>query len=137
MERSGLTQDEAADRIGVDQTTLQRWLKGTRLPAAPQIEKVCRAFGVSGHFLLTGEGPEYAPGKGSGSELAIGAVKEDLRRKVLSAVEAALADPAPTVESPDELSAKTSLMSDFAQVKRGAAGTAAHGKGKRRQGEKG
>lgn len=122
---TGLTQEAAAERIGVDQATLQRWLAGTRLPAVPQIEKLCRSLGVSGHYLITGEGPAAAPGRDSRADLAVRVVREELRRRVLGAVEVALATPAPDVPAEDA-SAAADLDTEARESEKGAPG-----KGKR------
>lgn len=58
------TQAEFARLIGTKQTTVQPWLASEGRQTTPDGESLGRiavALGVSGHWLLTGEGPIEAP----------------------------------------------------------------------------
>lgn len=42
----GLTQVEAAKRLGVSVTTVQNWERGNTYPNQPEIEKICSLYNV-------------------------------------------------------------------------------------------
>ena len=44
---AGLNQKDAADKLGVSNTTLCNWENGASFPDAQQIEKICDLYGVS------------------------------------------------------------------------------------------
>ena len=48
-----------ARRVGVNEPQLSRWLSGSREPGAAHLRKLVSALGISGHWLLTGEGTMY------------------------------------------------------------------------------
>jgi PAS domain S-box-containing protein len=48
-----------AKRAGVTGPQLSRWLSGAREPGAAPLRKLVSALGISGHWLLTGEGMMY------------------------------------------------------------------------------
>ena len=48
-----------ARRAGVNEPQLSRWLSGSREPGAANLRKLVSALGISGHWLLTGEGVMY------------------------------------------------------------------------------
>ncbi len=48
-----------AKRAGVTESQLSRWLSGSREPGAAHLRKLVSALGISGHWLLTGEGMMY------------------------------------------------------------------------------
>ena len=48
-----------AKRAGVSEPELSRWLSGAREPVAAHLRKLVSALGISGHWLLTGEGMMY------------------------------------------------------------------------------
>lgn len=52
-EAAGLTQDEAAIRMGVDQTHWARWERGAYKPSRRSLERIAQALGV-GVVNLTG-----------------------------------------------------------------------------------
>ena len=62
----GLSQDEAAELIGVSRQALSRWETGTALPDASNIAKICRVFDVSADYLLNDEEQSDALPKPSG-----------------------------------------------------------------------
>lgn len=43
---AGLTQREAAERIGVDVSTIVKWEAGKTSPKATQLQKLCDVYGV-------------------------------------------------------------------------------------------
>ncbi len=43
----GLTQKEAAEKIGVDVSTLRNWEAGRTFPKQPAIEKMCSLYNVA------------------------------------------------------------------------------------------
>jgi transcriptional regulator with XRE-family HTH domain len=82
----------ACAKLNIDSGMLSRWLSGERDPEADNLAKIPEALGVSGHWLLTGEGPREAPGEaviGPYRQARIEAVVE-VRRLVLEAVAAVL-----------------------------------------------
>lgn len=51
LERSGMTQKEFADRIGINQGTVSRYLSGDRIPKATLIVSMAKALGVTCDYL--------------------------------------------------------------------------------------
>ena len=49
----GISQDKLADMIGVSQTSIYQWEKGTRKPKSEQIIKLAKALDVSTSYLAT------------------------------------------------------------------------------------
>ncbi|MGI6579906.1 MAG: helix-turn-helix transcriptional regulator [Saccharofermentanales bacterium] len=47
-----LTQQEAADRIGVSRTTIQNWESYKTSPDATDMEKICEAYGLSSDEII-------------------------------------------------------------------------------------
>ena len=47
-----LSQQEAAERIGVAVSTLRNWEAGKTYPKQPQIEKLCDVYGISFDILF-------------------------------------------------------------------------------------
>lgn len=47
-----LSQQEAADRIGVAASTLRNWESGKTFPNQPKIEKICEVYGISFDILF-------------------------------------------------------------------------------------
>lgn len=56
-ERSGLTQDELASKIGRTRPAVTAWEAGRSIPRMPMLEKLASIFGVTVSDLM-GEGPE-------------------------------------------------------------------------------
>lgn len=52
-------QPDFATRLGVDKNTIGRYERDERQPDAEFLSKLC-ALGYSGHWLITGEGPQMA-----------------------------------------------------------------------------
>lgn len=44
---AGMRQTDAAHAIGVDKCTIGNWEKGKTAPRAPQLQDLCRVYGVS------------------------------------------------------------------------------------------
>lgn len=51
IENADLTQEEIAERVGVDAVTISRWKNGTRIPKADFIIPLCKATGVTPGWL--------------------------------------------------------------------------------------
>ena len=51
IENADLTQEEIAERVGVDAVTISRWKNGTRLPKADFIIPLCKATRVTPGWL--------------------------------------------------------------------------------------
>lgn len=49
---SGLSQEEAANKLGVSRQAISRWEQGTALPDALNIAGICTVFGVSADYLI-------------------------------------------------------------------------------------
>ena len=47
-----LTQEEAANKIGVAVSTLRNWEAGKTFPNKPRIDKLCEVYGVSFDVLF-------------------------------------------------------------------------------------
>ena len=54
-----LNQTEFGSRIGVKQGTVAAYENGSRIPLDSVIVSICREFGVSEHWLRTGEGDMF------------------------------------------------------------------------------
>lgn len=53
--KSGMSQEELADRLGVSRQAISRWGLGSTLPDAPNLLKLSDLFGVSVDYLLRDE----------------------------------------------------------------------------------
>lgn len=51
IENADLTQEEIAERVGVDAVTISRWKNGTRIPKADLIIPLCKATEVTPGWL--------------------------------------------------------------------------------------
>lgn len=54
-EKSGLTQKEVAERIGVDQSAVSLWETGKTRPRATLLVQIAALYGTSVDDLLSGE----------------------------------------------------------------------------------
>ena len=52
---AGLTQQEAADEIGVGVSTLKNWECGKSFPNQPKIERLCEVYGVTYDQIFFGK----------------------------------------------------------------------------------
>jgi len=73
-EKSGLTQPEFANRIGIHKNTLIKYMRGESSPQSDTLEKIVAMFKVNPTWLLTGEGepfekPKKQPGHVAESEI--------------------------------------------------------------------
>lgn len=57
---AGVTQREVAETAGIAYRTYQRYVAGGTVPA-DALARIVTRFGVSGHWLLIGEGEMYPP----------------------------------------------------------------------------
>ena len=56
-----LTQKALAERVGVTQAAVSRWLRQNRLPYQRHLNKICAVLGVHYQWLKTGEGEKWLP----------------------------------------------------------------------------
>lgn len=61
ISQSGLTKTAFAERINVSQSFISRLASGEKVPSARTIADICREFGISEHWLRTGEGDPIVP----------------------------------------------------------------------------
>lgn len=80
MEQRGETLADLARGMGVPHGTVQRWSKGTE-PKADLLAAAVRHLKISGHWVLTGEGPMERPG-----------FEPDVDRAIRAAVAVAVAE---------------------------------------------
>lgn len=60
--REGLSQSDAAEKIGVKQPTISAWESGSLLPDAKNIRKIAQAIGMSADDLLADAPPDELSG---------------------------------------------------------------------------
>ena len=60
VERSGKTQRQIADAIGITEVSMSRYVNGERVPRATIMPKLAEACGVSVEWLQTGKEPYKA-----------------------------------------------------------------------------
>lgn len=58
---SGLTKTAFAERLNVSQPFVSKLASGDSLPSDRTIADICREFGISEHWLRTGEGDPIVP----------------------------------------------------------------------------
>lgn len=70
-EHRGLTQQQVADRLGVDKATISRWEGGKRSPSLNVLAAVCEALSVplSDIHGLPGTAPPLAPAGNHGPDV--------------------------------------------------------------------
>lgn len=56
--KAHLTQEEAAEKIGVHQTAVAAWENGRAMPRASKFLRVCEVYGCTAEDLLHGESKE-------------------------------------------------------------------------------
>ena len=56
-----ITQQEAADRLGIPRSNIAGYEKGVRTPSDAVVALICREFGVNESWLRTGEGDMLQP----------------------------------------------------------------------------
>lgn len=52
LNSKGIKQCDFADKIGITEVTLSRYINGTRMPRADNIVLICRSLGISSDWLL-------------------------------------------------------------------------------------
>jgi len=52
LQINGLTQRELADKVGVTEVSMSRYIKGDRIPKGPTIRNIAKALHVSTDYLL-------------------------------------------------------------------------------------
>lgn len=62
--KSGLTQKQIADRIGVERKSVGKWISGEFTPNLMSFIRLCRLFHVSADYLLFGEEDKSGGQKG-------------------------------------------------------------------------
>ena len=60
LEQQGLSQRELADRIGVTEVSMSRYIKGERTPKGPIIANIAKVLHTTSDFLLGHETEESA-----------------------------------------------------------------------------
>lgn len=78
--KTGLSQEELADRLGVSRQAISRWELGSTLPDAPNLLKLSDLFGVSIDYLLR-DGEESEPTVSPERETAQSGKRPTNRRK--------------------------------------------------------
>ena len=58
---SGLTKTAFAERINVSQSFISNLCSSKKVPSDRTISDICREFGISEHWLRTGEGEKLVP----------------------------------------------------------------------------
>ena len=89
LKKRGWSQQDLADTLGVSQSAVSDWARDENLPEGRFLIQMPGLFGVSGHWLLTGEDRDTLGGP------TASALREELRSRVLAALEAVLAPTAP------------------------------------------
>lgn len=64
MGRRGINQEELAKLVPAGAGTVNGWVKDGVIPSGRHMVRLPEVLGVSGHWLLTGEGPKDPPGAG-------------------------------------------------------------------------
>lgn len=52
IEQNNLTQKQFADKLGVSESAVSCWIKGTRTPNIRTVFNICKTFNVSSDWLL-------------------------------------------------------------------------------------
>lgn len=87
---------DLAKGLGVSSGTVSNWLNGNRIMSGGFIALLPAATGLSGHWLLTEQGPIEQPGKEAirPYEVAKAVAIEEVRERVMEALYAARAEQA-------------------------------------------
>lgn len=56
LQNEKITQKDFADLIGITETTLSRWISGSRRPNTDMLYKICNSLNCSADYLLFGNG---------------------------------------------------------------------------------
>ena len=79
LKKSGLTQRELANKVGVTEASMSRYISGGRIPKIPTIANIANALHTTSDYLLGAE-EDITKGQKTIAEI-VGAVKED-REKI-------------------------------------------------------
>lgn len=87
IREQGLHQADLVRATGATSPTVTDWFNRGAVPDAEKLARVAKALRISGHWLLTGQGPKGAPGEGdTATDLAFAlgarAVLTELKRLV-------------------------------------------------------
>jgi transcriptional regulator with XRE-family HTH domain len=104
----GETLADLARDLGVPHATVLKWSGGS-VPGGDLLAKLPKALGVSGHWLLTGEGPADAPGAREDLSRARRVAAAEERGRILSAMREAIE----RIEGPDGLAAVQDVTADL------------------------
>ena len=87
IREQGVTQADLVRSTGATSPTVTDWFNRGAVPDAEKLARVAKTLRISGHWLLTGNGPKGAPGEGdTASDLAFAlgarAVLTELKRLI-------------------------------------------------------
>ena len=57
LEKSGITQTQLADRLGITEVSVSRYVNGTRIPKALIVTKIAKVLNVPLEYLMLGKEP--------------------------------------------------------------------------------
>ena len=57
-QRAGMSQEMAAELVGVSRQAVSKWESGQTVPDAVTVAKLCRALNVSADYIILGKEPE-------------------------------------------------------------------------------
>lgn len=93
-ERAGLTQSELAEKVGVAAgSRVSEWENDRRQPSAPVLMALPGELGISGHWLLTGEGERIRESKALTSDTVVRAIRRMMSGEVPGEIVRMLASP--------------------------------------------
>lgn len=86
----GLSQQEFAKKLNVNQAAVSYYEKGIRTPLDAIVTSICREFNVNERWLRTGEGPMFRPQTGDDQLMAalgdIALGEDSFRRRFIAAL---------------------------------------------------
>lgn len=110
-ERAGLTQGELADRVGVTAgSRVSEWENEHRQPSAPVLMALPGVLGVSGHWLLTGDGARVREQTRITADTLLRAIQRILSGEIPTDVVRMLASPSASAYLTGERSAEVPLL---------------------------
>lgn len=74
--KSGLSQEELAEKVNVSRQSISKWESGSSIPSIDKVLELSRVYGVSTDFLLNDELEEMP------TEVIVGSSKQDTSRKI-------------------------------------------------------
>lgn len=60
LNKKGMSQRELAERAGVTEVSMSRYINGNRIPKAMQLANIARVLGVTSEYLLGKEADDFA-----------------------------------------------------------------------------